>query len=147
MERKVEVSVRKLSALVAAALFCAACHGNYGGPATDAPKIVLSRSEVTFATVAKGDNPAAEDVSITNGAAGALAGLDAKIVYPADQPDGWLASALSDAAAPAIVRLQPNIINLSPGTYSAEIVVAAPDAENTPQSLTVTMTVAEAPAP
>ena len=58
---------------------------------------------------------------------------------------GWLAAALSSATAPATLSLNPITGSLSAGTYTATVSLISPVANNSPQNISVTFTVAPLP--
>jgi len=111
------------------------------------PSIQLSSAAVAFTAVAGGANPAVRSVIITNGGGGALAGLTAGPVSYTGAATGWLQATLpsSSAAPTATLLLQPLIATLAPGAYSASVPVSAPAASNSPQLVTVTLTVQATP--
>ena len=84
--------------------------------------------------------PPGQNVSISNGGTGSLTGLTAATVYVTG--NNWLSvTAPSSLTAPTTVTVQPNTTNLPPGTYTADVNVAATGALNTPQRVAVTYTV------
>lgn len=103
--------------------------------------IALSNAAVGFAGSEGGPDPAAATVGVTNAGGGALTGLTASIEYEPGGPAGWLAATLNATTAPANLTLQPTIGALGPGTYSAAVRVASNDAQNSPQTVAVTLDV------
>lgn len=81
--------------------------------------------------------PSARTVEVTNSGGGTLGGLETSVHYGSGQPTGWLSVELSRSTAPATLTVSVNAGNLPPGEYEADIRVSSPDAENSPQTLTV----------
>ncbi len=107
----------------------------------------LSPSSLAFHAAARGTNPAAQSVSVTNGAmAGSLTGLSASVSYDS-KASGWLTASLSSTSAPATISVQPTTGTLAAATYTATISVAATGALNSPQTVSVTFVVGSASAP
>jgi hypothetical protein len=105
--------------------------------------IALSASSRAFAATQGGANPPSQSVTITNGGAGTLSGLSLGAVAYGAGAIGWLqAPTLNATTAPATLTVQPVTGSLLAGTYTASIAVLAPLAANSPQSLSVTFTVA-----
>jgi hypothetical protein len=106
------------------------------------PSIALNPVSIEFTALPGGPNPAAETVSVTNGGAGSLSGLSvADVSYTAGQATGWLTTSLSSSVAPATLTLQATTTTLGLGTYSANVSVASGSAENSPQIVSVSLTV------
>jgi len=104
------------------------------------PAIQLSQSSVAFYAVAGGSNPSGQDVDVSNGGDGTLTGLAlGAITYGSGQPTGWLGATLD--AATGRITLFSNASTLPTGSDTATIPVLATNATNSPQSLTVALTV------
>jgi hypothetical protein len=113
-----------------------------------APTIVLTPTSRTFTAPIGGANPAAQTVAVTNGGSGTLSNLAiGTITYGSGQPTGWLAASLNAQTAPATVTLTPTTGTLPAGTYTATVPVTSTVAgvTNSPQNITVTFTVTQAP--
>ncbi len=108
------------------------------------PQIALSASSRTFTATEGAANPTAQTVSVTNGGGGSLTGLGAAVAYPTGQPAEWLVAGLSSAAAPATLTLTVTTGSLTAGSYTAIVSVTSATADNSPQVVTVTFTVAPA---
>jgi hypothetical protein len=106
------------------------------------PAIVLSSTSITFNAKYVGANPAAQTVSVTNGGGGTVSGLSASVTYSAGQATGWLAASLSSTTAPSTLTLTVTTGLLLPGTYTATVSVTSPVVSNSPQTVSVTFTVA-----
>jgi len=125
--------------LAAALLHC----GDSNSPGTtSSPAIAVSAAPPIFSAAAGGPNPPSQSVAVANGGSGTLSGLSVSVTYPAGQPTGWLTALMTGPTAPAAVYLAPTSASLSAGTYTAAAGVAAAAASNSPQAVTVTLTVA-----
>ena len=114
---------------------------------SQAPTIALSSSSVTFTATVGGSNPAAQTVTVTNSGTGTLSGLAiGTITYDAGA-SGWLAAGVSPTTAPATVTLTPTLGSLAVGSYTAHVPVtsSASGVTDSPQTVTVTFTVSQAP--
>ena len=112
---------------------------------TAPPAIALSSASLTYSATAGGGNPASQFITITNGGGGTLSGLSTGTITYGPGASGWLqAPILSTTTAPATLTVQPVTGALGAGTYTATIPVQSGVASNSPQTLTVTFTVASA---
>lgn len=107
------------------------------------PMIGLSRPMVSFEEVVEGEgDPAVESVSVTNTGGSTLTGLAlGQAVDGGGQPVAWLSTALSATTAPATIELSASADGLAAGVYTASVPVTAPGVANSPQSLSVRLTV------
>ena len=105
------------------------------------PSIVLSPASVPLTTTQGGAAPAPVTIAISNGGGGTLSGV--ALGTTTYQPTGtaWLQTALSGSTITATVVNT----SLAPGTYKALVPVTSPVAANSPQTLTVTLTVGQGP--
>ena len=110
------------------------------------PLISVSPGTVAFTATAAGADPPAQTVLINNVGGGTLTGLSVAVGYPAGQPSGWLTVELSSTTAPATLTLRASTGALLPGTYTAGVVLAAPGATNSPQTVQVSFDVGVPPA-
>lgn len=112
------------------------------------PALTLGATALTFNATPGGANPTAQTVAITNGGGGTLSGLAASVVSYGGGATGWLQTpTLNSTTAPATLTLQPVTGALAAGTYTALAqVTAGGTATGSPQQVTVTFTVAAAPA-
>jgi hypothetical protein len=85
-------------------------------------------------------------VNVTNTGGGTLTGLAATVTYGMGQPTGWLGAGLGATTAPAALTLQATTGSLGDGTYTATVAISSPVAGNSPQNITVMLTVSDAPA-
>jgi hypothetical protein len=111
-----------------------------------APEIELDRTEIDWDIRANASAPPAE-VSITNRGGGTLEGLSASVDYDPGEATGWLDVRLSSTQAPSVLRADLTSFGLSPGQHRATIRIEAPDAVNSPRSVSVLVLVAPAPGP
>jgi fibronectin type III domain protein len=140
------VTGKSLSVLLVAGLAILSVHcGGDGGSGVTAPtdpSIGLSETNKSFSATAGSGDPAAQTVAISNAGDGTLSGLAASVAYGAGQPTGWLNATLSAATAPSTLTLTPTTGSLTEGTYAASVAVTSAAASNSPQSVSVTFTVA-----
>ncbi|MEQ1911351.1 MAG: CARDB domain-containing protein, partial [Vicinamibacterales bacterium] len=109
--------------------------------APPAPAISLSAPALTYGATQGGADPTSQVVNVTNSGGGSLSGLAVgTITYGSGS--GWLQTALSGTTAPAILTLQPVTGSLAAGTYTATVPITSGVATNSPQTVTVTFTVA-----
>ena len=105
------------------------------------PSIVLNPASVSLTATQGGAAPAPATVTISNGGGGSLSGV--ALGTTTYQPTGtaWLQTTLSGSTVTA------SVVNtsLAPGTYKALVPVSSPIASNSPQTLTVTLTVGQGP--
>ena len=145
---------RTLLLLVSAgALACSGGGSNTNGgttqPPASAPAISLSSNAAGFSATAGAASPAAQTVTVTNGGTGTLSGLAlGTIVYAGGPTGGWLSASLSAATAPATMTLTPSTNGLLAGTYTATMPISsvASGVTNSPQSVSLTLTVGPGPA-
>lgn len=106
------------------------------------PVIALTPTSRTFTAVQGGANPPSQAVAISNGGGGTLTGLNVGTIEYVSGAPGWLGATLSTTAAPATLTLQPTLGTLPAGTYTANVSIVAVGANNSPQTVTVTLAVA-----
>jgi hypothetical protein len=117
---------------------------NFASPQT--PTIAFSTSAVTFSGYSGGPM-ANQSVTVRNSGAGDLTGLSASVAYATGQPTGWLTTAsLTNASAPTVLTLLPTIpAGMPTGSYTATVQISSAVASNSPQVVTVTLNVVQAP--
>ena len=108
------------------------------------PAIGLSPSAVTILDTVTTSDPAPVTVAVTNAGGGSLAGLAVGTIGYVGA-SGWLTATLNQATAPATLTLTAAKGALGPGTYTATVPVTSPVAGNSPQTVTVTFTIAPLP--
>jgi alpha-tubulin suppressor-like RCC1 family protein len=146
------------TALVSAVL---ACGGSENDPAVPPPPtpatppgIVLSTNTAAFSAVAFGDMPGSMTIDVTNSGKDSLPVTLGEIQY--DSISGnWVSVKLDGSVTPTVLRIQPFLtvpvglkrqpIPVYPGTYTAKVQVLSPTAANSPQTISMTMTVAAPP--
>jgi len=142
--RSASVNVTSRFFIAALAVVSLHCGGDGGGgvtPPTE-PAIGLGTSTAPFSATAGGAAPASQEININNTGGGTLDGLSTSISYTAGQPTGWLNAALSGTQAPSILSLTVTPASLAPATYTARVAVTSVAASNSPQTVTVTFSVA-----
>ncbi|MFO0773272.1 MAG: fibronectin type III domain-containing protein [Nitrospiraceae bacterium] len=97
------------------------------------PKISFSPASLSFSGTAGGSNPTTQTIAVTNSGTGSL-------TWTVSDNAGWLTTTQTGSNISATV----NLSGLAAGTYSSVVTIAATGATNTPQTLPVTLTVAEA---
>jgi hypothetical protein len=148
--------MRRISILLASAgaLACSGGGGNNGGdggttqPPAAAPAISLSSAAANFSATAGAASPAAQTVTVTNSGTGTLSGLAVgTIAYAGGPTGGWLSASLTAATAPASMTLTPSTNGLLAGTYTATVPISsvASGVTNSPQSVSLTLTVGPGP--
>lgn len=110
------------------------------------PAIGLSTTTINFAATAGGANPTAQTVNVSNTSAGTLTGLGVGTIVYGSGASGWLAASFNQTTAPATLTLTATTGSLLSGTYTATVPVTSGVASNSPQNVSVTFTVAAAPA-
>ncbi len=111
------------------------------------PLIGLGSTTVQISHGSGNGNAPAVGVSIINGGAGTLSGLNTAIInYAGPSPNtGWLTATLNTTTAPALLTLTANAgtpgAPRTPGVYTATVLVASPVAGDTPRQISVTFTV------
>ena len=136
--------MRRILSLLLGAGAIACSGGGATKPPPSAPVISLSSQTVTFLATIGAASPAAQPVTITNGGTGTLSGLAmGTITYGGGQPAGWLSASLNATSAPATITLLPSTGGLGAGTYAASVPIlsGASGVTNSPQSVSLTLTV------
>lgn len=106
-----------------------------------APHLVLETDAVALSALLNGQQPAVQTIDITNGGGGDLTQLTSSVRYGDGQPSGWLQRFFSSTIAPSVLTLRAYPQGLAAGTYSAIVSVMSPDADNSPQDISVVFTV------
>jgi hypothetical protein len=143
--------MRRILFLVVAAggLACGGSSNSSGGsggtqPTNTTPAIAINPANATFSAAAGAASPAAASIAVTNAGTGSLGGLAlGTITYGSGQTGGWLVGAISGSSAPSTVTLTPTTSTLLAGTYTASVPVTSSTTgvANSPQSVSVTLTV------
>lgn len=101
------------------------------------PSLAVSDPSLHFVSSIGEDPPSPIIVSITNGGGGSLNGISVAIEYASGGPSGWLSLALSGTSAPATLTVSSLLGSLGEGAYHATLVLASPDALNSPVTIAV----------
>ena len=112
---------------------------NYVSPMVS-PGPILSASPATLsfsATAGSGVNPSPATVSVANIGSGTLS-------FTATSDSAWLSVTPTSGAAPSSLQVSATLGTLAVGTYTGHINVAAPGAQGSPASVTVTFVVSSA---
>jgi hypothetical protein len=121
--------------------------GCFTGPAPVATgqAMRLSTLSLWFAAPSGGADPAPQAITVDDGGAGTLAVPATHITYR--NGGGWLSATVSGSAPPYTIAVQATIGSLGPGSYVATIQVDSPGASNSPQDVSVTLTVGSSSQP
>jgi hypothetical protein len=111
-----------------------------GGSGSNQPVLNLSPQTLAFQATVGGSAPASQTVALSN--SGSAEAVD----WTQSDNATWLQAGPASGTTPATLTVSVVPSGLTAGTYTAGIVVSAPDAENSPQTITVTLTVSAAPA-
>ena len=111
-----------------------------------APAIALATKSVAMTATQGGADPAPQNVAITNAASGTLSGLAVGTIAYTGGGSGWLVAALGATTAPASVTLTASVGSLAVGSHTATVPITGTGASNSPQQLSVTLTVTSATA-
>lgn len=104
------------------------------------PLISLRLSDHVYQPVGSADSVFTD--SVFNSGGGVLSGLAVGgIMYDVGQPTGWLSASLSGPTAPAALTFALATGSLSAGIYTATVPVTASGAANSPQTVTMQVTV------
>lgn len=109
------------------------------------PEIGLDREAVTWSLMEGAGDPPPETVQIENLGSGTLGGLEASVRVAGGDLSGWLAASLAGTTAPTSLSLQVSAEDLVPGELEARVEVSSEDAVNSPQVVTVVVSVAPRP--
>ena len=104
------------------------------GTAAVAPVLVVSPSSLSFNASAGGANPPSQSLGISNGGLGTIA-------WSATSSAPWLSITPASGSAPTTSTVSVATSGLSAGSYAGSITVTAPGAQNSPQTVNVTLSV------
>lgn len=110
-------------------------------------RIGLSPSRVEVTGPERGSLGSISPLSVRNDGGRELTDLSMEVVGAGGSSAGWLTASLESTVAPTGVRLSVDQSGLDPGVYEADVVVRAPDADNSPQSSRVILTVVPVASP
>ena len=101
--------------------------------AAPTPTIGLNATNLSFTAVQGGSNPSAQTLTISNTGAGTLN-------WSVIENAAWLTPSVLSGSGTGSVTLNVNTAGMSAGTYTTPLTIAATGATNTPQTVTVTLT-------
>ncbi len=102
------------------------------------PHIVLTPTSMTFEGTVGFPSPPGQALSISNSGPGAM-------TWTSSFSSTWLSVNPSNGTAPSATSINVNIAGLSDGVYYDTVVITAPDADNSPQKLPITLNVITLP--
>ncbi|MCK5739801.1 choice-of-anchor D domain-containing protein, partial [bacterium] len=105
-----------------------------------APELTITPQTLTFSAMENGANPAAQAVSISNIGTGTINWEAVKTNNAA-----WLTIAPTSGTGSGSISLAPNISAFAPGTYTETIQIIDTLAVNSPQNVSITLTVSAEP--
>lgn len=111
---------------------------NDNGNTVENPVLSVSPTSLDFTAEEEGDNPDSQAFSVGNSGTGTL-------TYTASEQESWINLTSPSGTAPGTVTVSIDITNLSDGTYAGTITVTSSEASNSPQYVTVNLTVAPKP--
>ena len=109
------------------------------------PSIALQPANLHFHAAEGQPAGPAQSVAITNKGGGSIGHLVRTIAYGSGQPSGWLSATLNQTTAPTTLIVSAAMGTLDGGTYTANVDVSSTDADNSPQSIHVTLAVNRPP--
>jgi hypothetical protein len=98
------------------------------------PALLLNPTRLSFAAIQGSGNPPAQSVTVYNQGDGTLN-------WNASSNAGWLIASPNSATTPSSVSISVNPSGLASGSYVGAITIAAPGANNPPQTISVSLTV------
>ncbi len=102
--------------------------------ASAVPVMKIDPDTLTFSAYAGGANPAGKGTVITNAGNGTL-------TWNAAEATAWFSLSSASGTAPSGFTVNVDITGLAPGAYTGNVTVTSPEANNSPQLLTVNLTV------
>jgi uncharacterized protein (TIGR03437 family) len=110
---------------------------------TAAAAISLNKLALTYTAQQGGAAPAAQTFEVSS----TVAGTAFTVAATATGGGTWLTATPASGVAPGVVTVNVNPQGLAAGTYSGAVTITAPGTSNTPQTVSVTLTVSGAPGP
>ena len=107
-----------------------------GAPPPDYPVLTVSATVISFGAT-QGSSPVSQVFGIANAGGGTLNWTAAAT----GATTGWLTISTTNGSGDATVAASVSSASLAPGNYSNSIIVAAPGATNSPQTISVILTV------
>lgn len=102
------------------------------------PTIGLDPTSFTFDAVGGGANPSTQTLNITNTGSGTL-------YWAASDNQAWLSLTPNNGIEDGSTVLSVDITGLTAGTYNGTVTISDPSATNNPQTVPVTLNIAEPP--
>jgi hypothetical protein len=99
------------------------------------PALAVSISSLTFTGTAGADNPVSQSVAIENTGGG-------NFNWTASKTQSWLTLSATSGSAPTTLSIGTAIAGLSAGIYSDTVTINAPGIPGSPQTITVSLTLA-----
>ena len=116
-----------------------------GAAAPADPALVVSPGTLSFTATEGGAAPAAQEVQISNAGGGTLQDVSVNVSYASAQ--GWLDVAVSGGGDDQRLANQVDHAGLGVGEHQATVSVSCANADNSPRSYTVSLSVRQAPGP
>lgn len=101
--------------------------------AAPTPTIGVSATNISFTGVQGGGNPSAQALTISNTGAGTLN-------WSITENAPWLTPSALSGTGPGSITFSVNTAGMTAGTYTAPVTISATGATNTPQTVTVNLT-------
>jgi hypothetical protein len=102
--------------------------------ASRSPALSVAPSSFSFTGVAGGDDPVPESLRVSNAGGGTLS-------YTVSDDADWLSESPTSGTGPGGISVTVSTAGLAAGTYAATIMVDGGDAEGSPATIPVTLTV------
>jgi Viral BACON domain len=109
--------------------------GSAGPPPPSTPILEVSPTSLSFSATQGGSNPASQNVSVSNGDGGTLSWTDSI------SSASWLSASPSSGTNSGTVAASVDISGLNVGTYTGYLTFSASGADDSPQTVTVTLTI------
>ena len=101
------------------------------------PRILVGEPWLLFFLSLGGTAPDPIGLRITNGGGGSMGGISAAVQYPEGGTAGWVSLALAGTSAPSTLTVSIPLGLLEEGVHDAILVLASPDARNSPVTVPV----------
>jgi hypothetical protein len=108
----------------------------YNSASSLPPSLNANPSTLTFTASVGAANPPSQTISISNTGGGSA------LTWTASSSASWLTISASSGTTPSPVTVSANTSGLASGSYSGTITITAPGAPNSPQTVPVSLTVA-----
>jgi hypothetical protein len=108
----------------------------YNTPSSLPPTLNINPSSLSFTASVGAANPPSQTMSISNTGGGSA------LSWTASTSASWLAISASSGTTPSTITVSANTSGLASGSYSGTITITAAGAPNSPQTVPVSLTVA-----